>query len=104
MKINEDGDSKPVADDIIMQEGGGMSLAIPKKEIGEIRERTDHRDKMRESLIKTCRDGQKAAKQAIFALHRGDAARAAKLLNDVENCVTNDLLPMLEGNQPCFVS
>ena len=49
--------------------------AIPKKEIGELRERMDHRDKLRESLIKTCRDGQKAAKQSIFAMHRGELKR-----------------------------
>ena len=70
--------------------------AIPKKEIGELRERMDHRDKLRESLIKTCRDGQKAAKQSIFAMHRGDTKKASKLLNDCENCVKNDLIPILE--------
>ena len=41
------------------------------------------------------RDGQKAAKQAIFALHRGDAVRAANLLRDVEQCVTDKLMPIL---------
>ena len=56
----------------------------------------DHRDKLRESLIKTCRDGQKAAKQSIFAMHRGDTKKASKLLNDCENCVKNDLIPILE--------
>lgn len=69
---------------------------IPSKEISALRERMDHRDKLREKLIKTCRDGQKAAKQSIFAMHRGDAERAAKLLKDCENCVTNDLLPILK--------
>lgn len=43
-----------------------QSAKIPSKEIGELRERMDHRDKLRENLIKKCRDGQKAAKQAIL--------------------------------------
>jgi len=68
---------------------------IPKEDIKALRERMDHRDKLRETLIKTCRDGQKAAKQAIFALHRGDSERATKLLTDCENCVKNDLTPIL---------
>jgi len=75
--------------------GGTTAATIPTREIGAIRERTDCRDKLRENLIKTCRDGQKAAKQAIFALHRGDAVRAAKLLRDVEQCVTDKLMPIL---------
>lgn len=83
-------------DDVEMKEEevGGASI-IPKKEIEAIRERMDHRDKLREDLIKKCRDGQKAAKQSIFALHRGDAARASKLLSDCEKCVADDLLPIL---------
>ena len=69
---------------------------IPKEEIAAIRERMDHRDQLRERLIKTCRDGQKAGKQAIFALHRGDKEKALKLLNDCEKCVSNDLIPILQ--------
>ena len=69
---------------------------IPKEEIAAIRVRMDHRDKLRERLIKSCRDGQKAGKQAIFALHRGDKEKALKLLNDCENCVLNDLMPILQ--------
>eukprot|EP00571_Detonula_confervacea_P017734 CAMPEP_0172312386 /NCGR_PEP_ID=MMETSP1058-20130122/17316_1 /TAXON_ID=83371 /ORGANISM="Detonula confervacea, Strain CCMP 353" /LENGTH=510 /DNA_ID=CAMNT_0013025821 /DNA_START=162 /DNA_END=1694 /DNA_ORIENTATION=+ len=94
MKIADE--DKNEAEDVTMQEKAEESLAIPKKEIGALRERMDHRDKLREILIKTCRDGQKGAKQAIFAMHRGDANRASKLLNDCENCVKNDLIPILE--------
>jgi predicted translin family RNA/ssDNA-binding protein len=72
---------------------------IPKEGIEAIRKRLEHRDKMREQLIKTCRDGQKAAKQAIFALHRGDTDRALKLLQQCEDCVTKDLMPILV-NEP----
>ena len=82
--------------DVAMQEGDDDSSPIPRKEMGDIRERLDHRDKLRENLIKSCRDGQKAAKQAIFAIHRGDANNAWKLLTDCEQCVKNHLLPILE--------
>ena len=96
MKLDEEGKKKDK--DVTMQEGKDedSSGLIPKKEIAAIRERMDHRDKLRERLIKTCRDGQKAAKQSIFAMHRGDAKRASKLLTDCENCVKNDLLPILK--------
>ncbi|KAL7451805.1 hypothetical protein ACHAWC_003593 [Mediolabrus comicus] len=67
-----------------------------KQEMAEIKKRMDHRDKLRENLIKTSRDGQKSAKNAIFALHRGNVKNAAKLLVDCENCVLNDLLPIVK--------
>ena len=97
MKIAED-DKKQEEEDATMEEAAGeeSSSAIPTKEIAALRERMDHRDKLRERLIKTCRDGQKAAKQSIFAMHRGDANKSLKLLNEVETCVKNDLLPILE--------
>eukprot|EP00581_Thalassiosira_minuscula_P013146 CAMPEP_0183728770 /NCGR_PEP_ID=MMETSP0737-20130205/28862_1 /TAXON_ID=385413 /ORGANISM="Thalassiosira miniscula, Strain CCMP1093" /LENGTH=496 /DNA_ID=CAMNT_0025960793 /DNA_START=137 /DNA_END=1627 /DNA_ORIENTATION=+ len=92
---DEDGKHEhPQPEDAAME--GEESPTIPSKEIADIRERTDHRDKLRENLIKTCRDGQKAAKQTIFALHRGDIKRADKLLNDCEKCITDDLLPIVE--------
>ena len=36
---------------------------LPQNELLEIRRRMEHRDNLRETLIKKCRDGQKAAKQ-----------------------------------------
>lgn len=39
-------------------------------------------DEQRESIIKGSRDVQKAAKQAVFALHRGDKTRASTLLQE----------------------
>ena len=36
---------------------------LPQSELQEIRKRMVHRDELRETLIKKCRDGQKAAKQ-----------------------------------------
>lgn len=67
-----------------------------RQEITEIKERMDHRDKLRETLIKTARDAQKAAKNSIFAMHRGNTKSAVKLLVDCENCVKNDLLPIVK--------
>lgn len=95
-KTKVDEEHKGGIEDVTMQEGGDGSSVIPGKEISEIRERMDHRDQQREILIKTCRDGQKAAKQAIFAMHRGDVKSASKLLNECENCVNNQLLPILD--------
>ncbi|KAK1735942.1 translin [Skeletonema marinoi] len=67
-----------------------------KQEIAEVKERMDHRDKLRETLIKTSRDSQKAAKNSIFAMHRGNTKSAVQLLLDCENCVRNDLLPIVK--------
>jgi len=50
------------------------------KALAEIKVRFDEADQARENVIKKSRDVQKASKQAIFACHRGDAAKASKLL------------------------
>lgn len=88
-KEDGDGDGRDVAghlkkkmkiekeDDVTMhgdeegKDGGATTPSspkeiIPKEGFAAIKERMDHRDALRERLIKTCRDGQKAAKQAIF--------------------------------------
>lgn len=65
---------------------------IPVEELSALRERMAHRDELRESLIKRCRDGQKAAKQAIFALHRGDEAKSQTLLATCQECIS-ELMP-----------
>jgi predicted translin family RNA/ssDNA-binding protein len=81
---------------VAMQDGGDESSIVYGKEMAEIRERMDRRDQQREIMIKTCRDGQKAAKQAIFAVHRGDFERASKLLKECESCINDKLLPILD--------
>jgi predicted translin family RNA/ssDNA-binding protein len=73
---------------------------VPKEELEGLRKRMDHRDELREALIKKCRDGQKAAKQSIFALHRGDKKKASALLQECEACIQNDLLPIVEEEPP----
>jgi predicted translin family RNA/ssDNA-binding protein len=47
----------------------------------EIRQRLDTYDKLREQVIKDCRDVQKAAKQAIFAVHRSKLSDADRLIS-----------------------
>jgi predicted translin family RNA/ssDNA-binding protein len=86
VKLDENGGDTEMKD---------LDDTIPKDKIAALRERVHHRDQLRERLIKTCRDGQKAGKQAIFALHRGDTVKALTLLSDCEKCVTNDLMPIL---------
>ena len=75
---------------------GTSALNTFRQDITEIKERMDHRDKLRETLIKSSRDAQKAAKNSIFAMHRGNTKSAVQLLLDCENCVRNDLLPIVK--------
>jgi predicted translin family RNA/ssDNA-binding protein len=70
------------------------------KELKDVQTRMEHRDEMREKLIKRCRDGQKAAKQAIFALHREDHGQAYRLIAECEDCIREDLLPIVEEEPP----
>ena len=69
-------------------------------QLEEIRKRVEHRDELREELIKKSRDGQKAAKQAIYALHRGDTAKAQRLLQECQDCINNDLMPIVKEEPP----
>jgi predicted translin family RNA/ssDNA-binding protein len=70
------------------------------KELEGIQNRIKHRDELREKLITRCRDGQKAAKQAIFALHRADHGRAYRLIKECEHCIRKYLLPIVEEEPP----
>jgi predicted translin family RNA/ssDNA-binding protein len=70
--------------------------AAIQTDLDAIRHRMEHRDELRESLIKKCRDGQKAAKQAIYALHRGDLNKCSMLLNQCEKCISHELVPIVE--------
>lgn len=67
-----------------------------QEELETLRKRIEHRDDLRETLIKRCRDAQKKAKQAIYALHRGDYKRADKLLEECESITKKDLIPIVE--------
>jgi len=90
-----DGNNK----DVEMQngdDGKNEGCRIPTDELEALHKRMERRDELRERLIKRCRDGQKAAKQSIFALHRNDKKRAEKLIDECEECIKNDLLPIVE--------
>lgn len=71
-----------------------------RDELEALRLRVERRDGLREDLIKKCRDGQKAAKQAIYALHRGDVARASELLTACRECIVRQLVPIVEEEPP----
>jgi predicted translin family RNA/ssDNA-binding protein len=73
-----------------------------KDELEQLHSSIVHRDELREKLIKRCRDAQKAAKQAIFALHRGDEKRCIHLITDCEKIVNNDLNPMVEEDPSLY--
>lgn len=77
-------------------------FVIPTEELELLRQRIEHRDELRESLIKRCRDAQKAAKQAIFALHRNDSNRASKLISQCENIVRSDLNPLVDEDPTLY--
>lgn len=82
---------------------------IPLEDLEGLKARMEARDELRENLIKKSRDGQKAAKQAIFALHRGDTAKAETLLDTCMKCIKDDLLPIVNEEAPlrtqgCFTS
>jgi predicted translin family RNA/ssDNA-binding protein len=77
---------------------------LPSSELEALKLRMEHRDELRENLIKRCRDGQKAAKQAIFALHRGDRTRASQLLQSCRTCILEQLWPIAKEEPPLRTS
>lgn len=61
-------------------EAAAASNVLDKAEWQALRDNYTAHDQKRESVIKECRDVQKAAKQAIYALHRGDGGKASSLI------------------------
>lgn len=96
----ENSDGKPLPGTETQDEAATSEIPGIAEELEALRLRMEHRDGLRETLIKKCRDGQKAAKQAIYALHRKDFQRSAKLIEDCEKCIRNDLLPIVEEEPP----
>lgn len=72
-----------------------VESGLPEEELESLRKRMVRRDELRETLIKKCRDGQKAAKQAIYALHREDFTKAKKLIENCEKSILEDLNPIV---------
>lgn len=79
-----------------IQKQNEPSSLLATEELKGVLERMTHRDELRENLIKKCRDGQKNAKQAIYALHRGDSEKAKKLIDQCETLTQEELVPILE--------
>ena len=77
-----------------------MNNCLDEVELHEIRSRMEKRDEIREQVIKRCRDGQKAAKQAIFALHRKDMSKSESLIAKCE-AIIQELLPLIKQD-PCL--
>lgn len=73
---------------------------LPMALLTALRERVAARDDQREQLIKACRDGQKAAKQCLFALHRGDVSKARALLEQCRTSIARDLWPVVRHEPP----
>ncbi|KAL3910381.1 MAG: hypothetical protein SGILL_007712 [Bacillariaceae sp.] len=95
LSVTGAGDDEPEA-----KKAKTEGTAKPQEELDAIRLRMEHRDKLRENLIKMCRDSQKAAKQAIYALHRGDHQKSADLIHKCEEAIQNDLLPIVNEEPP----
>ena len=95
-KSSEPGAKKPRLEELSNED----QAATIQEELEALRLRMVHRDGLRETLIKNCRDGQKAAKQAIYALHRKDFAKSAKLIKDCEDCIIQKLLPIVREEPP----
>jgi predicted translin family RNA/ssDNA-binding protein len=77
-----------------------LLLLLPTDALQALKQRMDHRDELRECLIKKCRDGQKAAKQSIFCLHRGDVDKAVALLQQCGVIIKTELLPIVTEEPP----
>jgi predicted translin family RNA/ssDNA-binding protein len=73
---------------------------LPMADLEALKARMEHRDELREALIKKSRDGQKAAKQSIFAMHRGDPQKALQLLQECNDCISKQLLPIVQEEAP----
>jgi len=73
-----------------------MDDSMPYDELDELRKRMVNRDELRETVIKICRDAQKAAKQAIYALHRENVHEAEKLIGQCEQCIIGQLRPIID--------
>ena len=103
----EPGAKKPRLEEPPKDESSSSSSSL-EEELEALRLRMEERDKVREALIKKSRDGQKAAKQAIYAMHRNDFGRAERLLRDCEDCINQKLLPLVREEPPlrkgCFAN
>jgi predicted translin family RNA/ssDNA-binding protein len=114
---NDSGDAVMKQEDAVEVQADGQPPAhkraktlqlLPMDDLEALQLRMVHRDELREALIKKSRDGQKAAKQSIFALHRGDPEKALELLQQCHECILQQLLPIVQEEPPlrngCFAN
>ena len=73
-----------------------MSL-LPVEDIDAIKVRMDIYDKLREQVIKDCRDVQKLSKQGIFSVHRKNYIQSQKQLDEAKTKVLL-ILDLIEKN------
>ncbi|GMH95191.1 hypothetical protein TrVE_jg12933 [Triparma verrucosa] len=69
----------------------GEASFLDMSELAAIKTRYEGYDATRELVIKKCREIQKAAKNSIFAMHRGDLKKAKSLIETCET-VGNEIL------------
>jgi predicted translin family RNA/ssDNA-binding protein len=114
---NDSGDAVMKQEDAAEEQADGQPPAhkraktlhlLPMDDLEALQLRMVHRDELREALIKKSRDGQKGAKQSIFALHRGDPEKALELLQQCHECILQQLLPIVQEEPPlrngCFAN
>jgi len=94
--VNAVTNNESVGEDQVAKRARIENDKIPEEELQKLCERMAKRDELREALIKKSRDGQKAAKQAIYALHRQDFKAAERLIESCEKCVIEDLSPIVD--------
>jgi len=69
-------------------------LLVDAVALDNIRNVMTEYDEKREVVIKTSRDVQKASKNAIYSIHRGDLSRADELMKEAKS-TAGELAPLL---------
>lgn len=82
------GDAKGASSDTPLVESEVVFRYVDAAELDCIRARMDEYDQLRELVIKDSRDVQKLAKQAVFAVIRGQLSEARKKLDLAAVCAT----------------
>ena len=83
--------------------GGRRGPLLDVQALVEAREAYEAHDAARELCLKRCRDVQKLAKQAIFSLHRAEAPRAAKQIDEAAS-LARELLDLVVLPRPALRS
>ena len=78
------------------EDDASPSCLLPVADLAALRSRFELYDKRREIVIKKSRDIQKAAKNAVYATHRGDAKQAGVLISQCE-ALGVDVLYLIGG-------